>query len=594
MRTGAVLVAMTGLLLLGGAVRLAQIERTQGEALRRRADRQQTVRRVTPALRGEIWDTRGRVLASTVRRPSVFADPELVQDVRFAAYSVAPVLGVDAAEVERLLDEPTQPRFVWLRRQIGAEDRAALERILRERRLRGIGLQDEPARAYPQGRLAAHVLGFVGVDLREAPAPFGSYEDLRGLAGVEAAYDELLSGRLGYRTAKVDGARRRVRSETDGYVPAVDGATVVLTIDAVVQQMTEEALRAAVAENKAEWGVAVVMDPQSGEVLAMAVAPDFDPAEPFPPGLAQMSDAKREAVKLRWRNRAVSDAYEPGSIFKPFVASGALDEGVIRIDEVFQINGPARSFGRRTLHDTHAYGALAVHEIISKSSNIGMGLVGARCGMERLYRYVCSFGFGQPTGVGLPGEHDGLVLDFAKWNPSFSPQSVPIGQEIAVTPIQIVTAFSVFCNGGRLLKPRIVRGVIGPDGQTLVDDTEPVVVRRVLGERTAETFRLRALVETVRSGTGKRADIPLFQVFGKTGTAQVARAGGGGYVDGAFTASFVGGAPSDRPRLVVLVSLFRPAGSSHYGGVIAAPVAGKIIAQALDYMQVPPELPQER
>jgi cell division protein FtsI/penicillin-binding protein 2 len=428
------------------------------------------------------------------------------------------------------------------------------------------------------------------VDLHTALEGQPSYEDLRGLDGMEAAYDELLSGIPGRQTLTVDVSRRAVRAPAEAFHPAVDGATLILTIDAYIQQVTQEALRKAVSKHAAEWGTAVVLDPQSGEVLAMATLPDFDPIAPIPPGFAGMSEAKQEIVRTGWRNRPVTDSFEPGSVFKPFVASCALDEGLVRIDEVFAINGPVRSFGRRSIRDTHPYGSLTFHEVISKSSNIGMGMLGARCGMERLHRYVRSFGFGDITGVGLPGEHPGLVQDSSRWNPSYSPQSIPIGQEVAVTPMQIATAFSVFCNGGVLLRPRIVRGVIGPDGQTLADYSHPVPVRRVLTEKTAETFRRRALVETVREGTGKSAALDEYQVFGKTGTAQIARPGGHGYVPGSYVGSFAGGAPSDQPRVVVLVSIYRPSKEGYYGGVVAAAAVKEIIAETLAYMQVPPEL----
>jgi cell division protein FtsI (penicillin-binding protein 3) len=370
----------------------------------------------------------------------------------------------------------------------------------------------------------------------------------------------------------------------------VDGATLVLTIDAYIQQVTQKVLGETVAKYGAEWGAAVVFDPQSGEVLAMATMPDYDLSAPVPPGFAEMSEAKQEEFRARWRNRAVTDCFEPGSVFKPFVASCALDEGLVRIDEVFAVNGPVRNFGRRTIRDTHAYGSLTLHEIISKSSNIGMGMVGGRCGMERLNRYVRSFGYGDITGVGLSGEHTGLVQDFSRWNPSFSPQSIPIGQEIAVTPIQVVTAFSVFCNGGVLLRPRLVRGVIGPDGETLADTSRPIPVRRVLDEHTTEVFRKRALVETVTEGTGKTARLDEYQVFGKTGTAQIARPGGHGYLPGKYVGSFVGGAPSDNPRAVVLVSIYKPSKEGYYGGTVAAPAVKEILAETLAYMQVPPEL----
>jgi len=580
MRRTGVLFAAIGVLLVAGGARLAYIGGVQGDELRRRAVRQQTASRTIPAQRGEILDTLVRVLAGTIREPSLFVDAYLVDDVRFAAYSVAPVLGLDPAALEQMLTERREERFVWLKRRVSAEELEAYRRVVQGRRLRAFDVQYEYTRVYPHGQLAAHVLGFVGADLQ-------------GLAGVEQAFDGVLRGKPGKWAGTVDVSRRSVRSLAQDVEAAVDGATLVLTIDAYVQEVAEGALRKAVQKHKAAWGAVVVIDPQSGEVLAMAAVPDFDPAQAVPPGFGELSRTQQEEVQTRWRDRAVSDSYEPGSAFKPFIASSALEEGLTRIDEVFAINGPVHSFGRRTIHDTHPYGALAFHEIISKSSNIGMGLVGARCGMDRLYRYVRSFGFGDITGVGLPGEHTGLVQDFSRWNPSFSPQSVPIGQEIAVTPIQLATAFSVFCNGGVLLRPRIVRGVIGPDGETLADYSRPIAVRRVLSEATAETFRKEALAETVSSGTGKSAAVPGYQVFGKTGTAQIAQPEGHGYVSGSYVGTFIGGAPLERPRVVALVSIYRPTEAGYYGGVVAAPAVKEVLAATLAYMQVPPELSLE-
>jgi cell division protein FtsI/penicillin-binding protein 2 len=314
----------------------------------------------------------------------------------------------------------------------------------------------------------------------------------------------------------------------------------------------------------------------------MASYPAFDPADPLPNLKGNLKPEDLDEL----RNRAIADSYEPGSIFKPFIAALAIDERMTHLEEPFTINGPARAFGSRIIHDTHVYGVLPLHQVISKSSNIGMALLGSRLGNERLHRYVRSYGFGDLTGIGLPGEHPGLLNDFSRWT-SFSTNSIPIGQEIAVTALQVVTGFSVFCNGGILYRPRIVRGVISADGETLYDNSRPIAIRRVLEPETAESFRLDALVETVISGTGKSAAILDYQAFGKTGTAQVARGGGGGYIDRQFVGSFVGGAPASNPRVVAIVSIYRPQANGHYGGTVAAPALGEIIADALHYMHVP-------
>jgi len=564
------------LALLGGAGRLVFLELREGPRLRQRAIQQQTVRVILPAQRGDILDCRGRVLAGSVQRPSVYADPALVSDFAFEAGAVAEVLGLDAFELQRRLLENRTHRFLWVKRFVSDEEAAAFERVRRRLQLRAFALRYEPKRVYPCRRLAAHVLGFVD-------------PDERGLAGIEYRFDQDLRGKPGQRISTVDARRRRVRSLDEGFVPPRDGAAVVLTLDAHLQQRVEEHLSRTVQEYEAQWGTAILMDPRSGEVLAMAVVPGFDPAEPIPPGL---EGEALERARERLRNRAIADAFEPGSVFKPFVAAAALDAGLVQLDEPFAIGGPARSFGGRVIHDVHAYGRLALYEIISKSSNIGMGLVGARCGNERLYEFVRRFGFGDPTGIELPGEHDGLVQDISRWN-RYSTQSVPIGQEVAATALQILTGFCVLCNDGLLVRPRVVRGVVAADGRTLRDTSRPIVVRRVLDAETARAFRMQALVAVVREGTGRRAQLERYQVFGKTGTAQIARPDGGGYMEDAYVATFVGGAPARDPRLAVIVTVYRPtSGKSHFGGTVAAPAARDILRDALEYLRIAPEIPQ--
>jgi cell division protein FtsI/penicillin-binding protein 2 len=579
MRSAGWLFMVVAALLVAGAGRLAYIEYAEGESLHERADRRHTATLVIPAQRGDILDAQARLLAGSESWPSIYADPSLLQDPRdrkFAAYSVAPVLGLAPEEVDALLRDRCESRFAWLKRHVNAEELAAFHKVRNARRLYALDVQHEPERIYPHGRLAAHVLGFVGTP----------EEGVRhGLAGIEFSQDQYLVGTAGRRCRTVDARRRGLRSHVDGFVPPQDGATIILTIDAYLQEQTESHLKNAVETFKAAWGTAVVMDPLTGEVLAMASYPDFDPADPLPDG------GKAGELDVRLRNRAISDAYEPGSVFKPFIASCAVDDGVTRLDEVFAVNGPAHNFGRRVIHDTHAYGSLPLHEVISRSSNIGMAMLGTRCQGERLYRYLRLWGFGDRTGIELPGEHTGIVQDFSRWT-NYSCQSVPIGQEVSVTALQIATAFSVFANGGILFRPRIVRGILGPDGEPILDNSRPIPVRRVLSRETAERFREEALIEVVMSkiGTGKRAQIPNYRVFGKTGTAQIARKGGGGYMPGKYTGSFVGGAPGDKPRVVAVVSLSAPSSGRYYGGTVSAPAVGEILADTLAYMQVPPEV----
>lgn len=579
MRSPIVLMLLVSLLLVAGAGRLVHIQTTRGDALRQLARRQQTAELKLPAARGTILDARGRILAGTTRRPSIYLDALRNDDPGFPAYaahSLAPVLGLRPADLEKLIRDAAErdARFVWIKREISNAELSAFEAVRRARKLNSFDVAREPHRIYPFGRLASHVLGFVSADRIQ-----------EGLSGVEQAYDQVLTGKDGFRRSTVDARRRRLKGRLDDYEPPVDGGTVILTVDAEIQRAVEKHLQAAVSEFKAQWGAAVVMDVKTGEVLAMAVAPDFDPADPIP---ANTPPEQEERLRERLRNRAIADAYEPGSIFKPFIASLALETNVTSLERVYAVNGPTRLFGSRTIRDTHPYGSLTLRDVISKSSNIGMGLLGASLGNARLNEFVRRFGFGDPTGIGLPGEHDGLVQDFSRWGP-FSTQSIPIGQEIAVTPIQLVTAFAALCNDGILYRPRIVRGIVAGDGSVLEDCSRPIPLRRVLDAAVAKRFRDEALAEVVRGGTGTRAAIPNYQVFGKTGTAQIARGGRAGYVSGAYVGSFLGGAPLGDPRLAVIVSIYHPTGGQYYGGTVAAPTVGRILADALEYLRVPPE-----
>ncbi len=566
--------AIAALLLLTVGGRLAHLEVAKGATLRAQAEQQQTIRNKITAQRGEILDSRGRVLAGTKRLASVFVDCVMIEDIPYAAASIAPTLGLQAKDVEKLIRERPSDRHVWVKRGMSEEDLHEFQEVRRQRNLGAFGIEYEFERLYPYGRTAAQVLGFVGTD--------------GGGAGVEQEYEKQLRGHDGFRQATVDVRRRRLASSPEDYQPPKDGASVVLTIDVYLQQRVEERLKAAVEQFKAQWGAAVLMDPNTGEVLAMASYPDFDPAQPIPVGA---KGAELDRARELTRNRAIADAYEPGSIFKPFIAAPAFDAGLARLDEVFAINGPARDFGGRIINDTHPYGTLTLHEVISKSSNIGMAMLGSRLGNTRLHQFVREFGFGDRTGVNLPGEHTGLVQDFSRWGP-FSTNSIPIGQEIGVTPIQIVTAFSALCNGGTLMRPRVVRGVVATDGAVEYDNSRPIALRRILGEEATREFRLRALVETVKSGTGTKAANAFYQVFGKTGTAQIARAAhtGRGYIDHAYVGSFVGGAPASNPQAAVIVSLYRPSSGQYYGGTVSAPAAGEILGDALQYMRVPSDI----
>jgi len=361
--------------------------------------------------------------------------------------------------------------------------------------------------------------------------------------------------------------------------PPVNGQHSILSIDAVVQQFTQKILASTCEYYKSESGVAVVMEPKTGDILALASWPEVDPNK-----FGNTPADKR-------RNRALTDPYEPGSIFKPFIASHALQDGVVRMDESIFCENGAWTVGRRTLHDAHGYGSLTFQEIVQKSSNIGMAKLGSRMGNDRLYHAVRSFGFGTQTGIDLPGESNGIVIRLSRWT-SFSTLSVPMGQEIACTSLQLVRAFGAIANEGKLVRPRLFRASLDERGKVTKERSEAEVVNQALSPEIAKIMLEQVLRGVCTVGTGKKAEIPGYQVFGKTGTAQIARSSGGGkgrYEEGAYVGSVLGGAPSSNPQVVAIVSIRRPVKSiGYYGGTVAAPAVHDILKAYFEYMHIPP------
>ncbi|HWL91895.1 MAG TPA: penicillin-binding protein 2, partial [Phycisphaerae bacterium] len=360
-----------------------------------------------------------------------------------------------------------------------------------------------------------------------------------------------------------------------------DGFHVVLTIDAEIQANVERELIETVSKYKAESAVAIVMHPQTGAILAMANAPGFDP------------NHYRDYGAAYYRNKSVTDPYEPGSTFKPFIASGALAEKAVRRGEVFDCERGSWTDGARTLRDHHPYDFLSFEEVLIKSSNIGMGKIGKRLGNEKLFEYCRTFGFGEKTGVDLIGEDAGILRPLARWN-SFSTTSIPMGQELCVTPLQLARGYCAFANGGKIVKPYVLRAVMDAGGEVVSDFTPPLPEEPVISPEIIETMKDKILVEVVRQAASQHAKLPNYTVFGKTGTAQIAKKGGGGYVPNAYVSSFVGGAPAKNPQLVVLVAVRKPQKSiGYYGAVVAAPAAARILSHALAYLGVPPEPPAQ-
>lgn len=512
-----------------------------------------------PARRGSILDRLGRELAIDVRGTGVFADPSILADPSVAAKKLSGILATPAPELLALITKARGRSFVWLKRDLSP----ITARQIQDLGIRGVALQSYQLRTYPQGSTAGHLIGFAG-------------RDGAGLDGLELKFDRELTGTAGFQNATADPRRRTLFTSAQDQQAVRHGANVVLTIDSVIQQIAEAQLDQACTKFQAKWGLVLVMDPNNGQILAMANWPAFSPTE------------FRTSRPDQRRNRCLTDVYEPGSTFKPFVAAKALELGLFSIDdEIFCHNGVYRT-GRRTLHDHGSgYGDLTFEDVVVHSSNIGMAIVGQRMNNKRLYRAVRDFGFGKATGIDLAGESPGLLASLAEWT-SYSTTSIPMGQEIGVTGLQLLQAFCAIANDGLLYRPTLVSRVESPDGHVFwrqVPDKNP---QQILEPLVAQLMRRRVLANVVQHGTGKAAKLSAWGVFGKTGTSQVPDPGG--YVPDAFVGSFLGGAPVQNPRLCVLVSVGQPDRSiGYYGGTVAAPAVGSILAQSLAYLGVAPE-----
>jgi len=504
-----------------------------------------------PAIRGTIFDRTGVELAIGERAVTIYANPKQVRDPRAAAIAVGHALGVEPGTLLPLLTDRTHG-FVYLARKADPAKAAALE----QKDLVGIGFYPEQKRTYPLKTVASEVVGYAGVDNH-------------GLAGLELALDKTLAGHDGSKTIIRD-PLGHVLSTAHETQPE-NGKDVRLTIDNTIQRKVEQILAATRAQWNAKAVTALVLDPRTGGILAMAVEPGFD-ANRFP-----------SVPKDRQRNRIVTDTYEPGSTFKLVTMTGALETGMVTPQTRFTLPYSIQ-VSDRVIHDAESRGTetMSVQQILTRSSNVGTITVALGLGRLRLADWIDKFGFGHPTGVEYPGESGGIVLPPDKWSGS-TIGNVPIGQGIAVTPLQMARAYATVANGGVAVQPHLV-DTIG-DG-----DPRAVKKTRIMSPRTAEQLN-RMLRLVVGEGTGVEAQIPGYVVAGKTGTAAKADPVHGGYSTSKYVGSFVGFAPARNPRVVVLVTVDEP--STIWGGVVAAPAFKEITQFALQYLQVPPDKPAE-
>jgi cell division protein FtsI (penicillin-binding protein 3) len=527
------------------------------------AETQQWGRSRLPARRGMILDARGRVVALSRQMPDVFVDPGRAKEPESLVADLSARLNLSSGAVLARVRQKPGDRYVVVASRVDEAEAAAV----RELGHPAVGLTDREVRSYPLGPSLAHVTGFVG-------------KDGIGLDGVERAQDEHLRGKDGRRALLLDVRRRPLRRDDSLSVLPEDGGHVVLTIDAEVQRTVEEVLDDAIAEFEAESGVAVLMAVQNGEILALACRPSYDPTE-----------ASTVPENLR-RNRALTDPVEPGSTIKPFIACGALEGGFIRLTDSFDCGKGERNFGTRVVKDTSPHGIMDLAGILTFSSNIGMALIGQRMGNRALHETVLRFGFGEPTGIDCPGEGTGKVRPLRNWSDSlnYSAVSVAMGYEVSVTPIQLISAFCALANGGTWQRPRIVKQLLSPDGQIAQTFESDASGRRIVSREVARIIAREMLVATVDHGTGRRAQLERFRVFGKTGTPKLLAPGARRYEPGAYQPIFVGAAPAADPKVAVLVMIRRPnPNRGYYGGVVAAPAGAKMLDWTLDYYGIPPD-----
>ncbi|MBI5494242.1 MAG: transpeptidase family protein [Deltaproteobacteria bacterium] len=543
--------------LLAVLVRAAWLQLGHGEQMRDLAEDQYLQEMTLSAPRGNITDRAGRPLAVSVKVPSIFAEPRHLADTpRAVARALAPVLKIPAAVLEKKMSGGRA--FAWLARRVTPEMAAAVKRL----KLDGIGITEESRRFYPNRELAAHVLGYTGVD--------GD-----GLDGVEKAFDDRLRG----RKLQVDGFRdaRGGRLLLGDFQPTenLQGDELVLTLDAQIQNITEQALARAVTEHQARSGFAIVLDPDTGAVLALANHPTFNP-----------NDFQAATDEVR-RNRAVADAFEPGSTMKVMLLASALDAGTVKLTDLINCENGVFQVGKHRIRDTHKAEILTVEDVLAHSSNIGALKIGTRMGRAKWGESLKAFGFGKRTGLGLSGETPGLMNPYEKWSDA-ALATVSFGQGISVSGIQLVTAVAAVAHGGVLMQPRLVERVRAADGRA--DELMGAhVVGRVVGPKAA-ALTLKAMQKVPsKDGTAPLAAVPGVITAGKTGTAQKVDPGTRSYGDGRI-ASFVGVAPAKEPKLVIFVMIDEPK-DSPYGGIVAAPAFREIALQALPLLGVGVEAP---
>ena len=553
---------------LGG--RLWHMRVVYGQRALEMAHRQQNHVIPIPARTGSIYavaHNRPVLLAASKQAPTCFVDPSLVDDYDIADISenIGHLLGIDPMQVHDAIIIRGDKRYAPIKKNPHREISSNQLTMLRALKNQAIGIEYHWVRGYPCGDLAGSVLGF-------------RMRDGKPGGGLELSLDRYLEATNGKRELVVDAARRAVSIVPGKSVTPRDGNHVYLCLDAVIQGYLQEALVQTVAKHGGfkTWATGVVIDPQTGRVLAMSSVPGFDPTA-----------TNRSGIEAT--NRAVIMPFEPGSVVKPLFAAAAVSDGLVNWDTmIFCENGCYRPHrgGRITDHG-QSYGMKSVTDGVVLSINTLMAKLGGKIGNRGLHGWVGKFGFGKKTGIRLPSEASGLIRPLARWD-TYSTPRVPFGQEMAVTSLQLAMAFGAVANDGLLLKPRLVESIVCPQGKVLYT-AKTEVVNRVFTPKVSQQCR-RVMQQVIERGTGKRCRMDKWTSFGKTGTAQIAGPNGMGYVDGAYTGSFVGGAPVDKPKLLCVISVYWPNRSKgYYGGTVAAPYVKQVLEQSLTYMKIPPD-----
>ena len=512
--------------------------------------------------RGEILDRNGVALATNMSAPTIYVVPRQIENPQETAEKLANVLNASVEKIYQRITKKSSIERIPEGRKISNEKAAEV----RDLNLKGVYIAEDSKRYYPFGDYLSHVLGFVGIDNQ-------------GLTGLELAYDRELSGSEGSVQFYSDAKGQRMENMPDEYQPPVDGLNLVLTIDSQIQTIVERELENAWAQYNPDGIIAIAMDPNNGEILAMASRPNFNP-----------SDYQNVPPEIYNRNLPIWSTYEPGSTFKIITLAAALEEGKVNLEkEHFHDSGSVEVAGAH-LHcwKRGGHGSQTFLEVVQNSCNPGFVELGQRVGKEKLFDYIYKFGFGQKTGIDLTGEGTGILFNLDRVGP-VELATTAFGQGVSVTPIQQVAAVSAAVNGGILYQPYIMKELIDPETKEVVKRNSPVAKRRVISEETSNQIRI-ALESVVAQGTGKNAYVEGYRVGGKTGTAQ--KAVNGRYLENNHIVSFIGFAPSDDPQIVIYVAVDNPKGTVQFGGTVAAPIVGNIIEDSLRVLNVEPRKEQ--